>query len=179
MADPFLFGVLYSGALMVLCVECWFRDDPWLFNHSPLYLFRAPGERTKAEVPMSPYARVFSAWHAGGVCLCFFTSVIALDFPLQAKKEISLALGLLWLIWATTNTWRALFGGDTFYRPGIALHSLIGGCGVCAVWHLGFWFANTNSIRTGEVVVLAVFSALAVGTMLRFLPGRFRQSDAR
>lgn len=160
--DPYPFGIFYSFALMVLCTECWFRRDPWLFNHSPFFLFRAPGKPTKAEVPMAPYSRVFSAWHAGGVCFCFFMSVLAIDFPVQAKKEVSLALGLLWLTWATTNSWRAIYGGNEFFRPGAACHSLIGGCGVCAFWHLAYWFFSTQSLRTGEIIIIGVFVFFAV-----------------
>ena len=167
MPEPFIFGAIYSGALMILCVECWFSDDPWLFNHSPLFLFRAPGEVTKADVPMGRYTRVFSAWHAGGVCFCFFTTIIAMDFPPEAKKEIALTLGLLWLIWATTNTWRALFNSDSFFRPGAAMHSLIGGCGIAAYWHLGYWYTNTTALKTGEIIVLTVFSIIAIGLVFR------------
>ena len=162
MADPYPFSIFYSFALMVLCTECWFRRDPWLFNHSPLYLFRAPHGPTKADVPMAPYARVFAAWHAGGVCFCFFMSILAINFPQSAKKETSLALGLLWLTWATTNSWRAMYGGNEFYRVGALFHSLIGGCGVCAFWQLGYWYANTSSLAIGEVVILGVYCAFIV-----------------
>ena len=167
--DPFLFGVFYSGALMVLCTECWFREDPWLFNHSPFFLFRAPGAATKASVPMAPYTRVFSAWHAGGVCFCFFMSVLGMGFPEQAKKEVSLALGLLWIIWASINSWRAVYGGREFFRPGIAMHSLIGGCGILGFWHLAYWFAHTDSLRNAEIVLLSVFAFFVFAALLNLV----------
>ena len=166
MIDPYPFSIFYSFALMVLCTECWLRGNPWLFNHSPLYLFRAPGESTKAEVPMAPYARVFAAWHAGGVCFCFFMSVLAINFPQPAKKETSLALGLLWLTWATTNSWRAIYGGNEFSRIGAVCHSLIGGCGICAFWQLGYWYVNTNALGVNEVVILGVYCAFIILALL-------------
>ena len=61
-----------------------------------------------------------------------------MGFPDQAKKEVSLALGLLWIIWATSNSWSAIYSNKEFFRPGIAMHSLVGGCGICAYWHLGY-----------------------------------------
>ena len=93
-------------------------------------------------------------------------SVLALGFPLQAKKEVSLALGLLWSLWAVTNSWRAIYGGGEFFRPGAAMHSLIGGCGVCAFWHLTYWFAHTDSLRLSEAVVLGVFTLFGVIALL-------------
>ena len=161
-ADPYVFSTCYAFALMLLCTECWFRSDPWLFNHSPLYLFRAPGEPSKAPAPMTPYTRVFSAWHAGGVCFCFFMSLLGMGFPVQQKKEVSLALGLLWIIWGTTNSWRAIYGKAEFYRPGAAMHSLIGGCGICGFWNLAYWLSHTTALRFAEVVVLTVFTVFAV-----------------
>ncbi|MEM7468161.1 MAG: hypothetical protein AAF387_14900, partial [Pseudomonadota bacterium] len=158
MYDSYPFGIFYSFALMVLCTEYWFRNNPWLFNHSPLYLFRSPGEATKAQIPMAPYTRVFSAWHAGGVCFCFFISVLGLGFPIEVKRELSLALGLLWLIWATTNTWRAFYGDKEFYRVGALFHSLLGGCGICAYWHLWYWYTHTVTLGAGERLILCVFA---------------------
>lgn len=168
MLDPYPFGIFYSAALMILCTECWFRSDPWLFNHSPLFLFRAPGKATKANIPATPYTRVFSSWHAGGVCFCFFMSVLGLGFPLQAKKEVSLALGLLWVIWAVINSWRAIYGSGEFFRPGAAMHSLIGGCGICAIWHLTYWFVHTDSMRMAEILILGVFALFAGLTLINF-----------
>lgn len=112
--DPFACGTWYSFALMVLCVEVWFREDPELFNGSrfkgyPIYLFHQPGgERTMAVVPMSGYTRIFGAWHAGGVCLCFFMHVLGSAFPLEQKSQTALALSLLWFIWASINQWRSI-----------------------------------------------------------------------
>ncbi len=167
LVDPFVFGTIYAGALMLLCTECWFRSDPWLFNHSPLFLFRAPGESTKAPPRMAPYTRVFSAWHAGGVSFCFFVSLLGLGFPEQQKKEISLALGLLWIIWGTTNTWRAIYGGREFFQPGIAAHSLVGGCGLCGIWHLAYWLTRTDALRMTEIAVLIVFTFFVAIAALR------------
>jgi hypothetical protein len=99
-------------------------------------------------------------------------SVLALDFPLQAKKEVSLALGLLWVIWAVINSWRAIYGGGEFFRPGAAMHSLIGGCGICAVWHLAYWFVHTDSLRIAEMVILGVFALFAVLALVNFSKAR-------
>ena len=173
MIDPYPFSIFYAFGLMVLCTECWFRSDPWLFNHSPLCLFKDPGGKTKAAAPMAPYTRVFSAWHAGGVCFCFFLSVLASGFALPAKKEASLALGLLWLTWATTNSWRAIYGGNEFNRGGIACHSLIGGCGICAYWHLAYWYSHTESLRYAEITIIGTFILFGVIAFLNL--GRLRQ----
>ena len=100
-------------------------------------------------------------------------SVLAIGFPIQQKKEASLALGLLWLTWATTNSWRAIYGGKQFYRPGAAAHSLIGGCGVCAFWHLAYWYVNTDSLRTGETIIIGVFVFFAA--LLAFNLPRLRR----
>ena len=118
---------------------------------------------------MAPYTCVFSAWHAGGVCFCFFMSVLGMDFLDPAKKEVSLALGLLWIIWASINSWRSVYGGREFFRPGIAMHSLVGGCGILGFWHLAFWFSRTDSLRGGEIVVLGVFAVFAFATLLNLV----------
>ena len=165
-ADPYVFSTCYAFALMLLCTECWFRSDPWLFNHSPLYLFRAPGEPSKAPAPMTPYTRVFSAWHAGGVCFCFFMSLLGMGFPVQQKKEVSLALGLLWIIWGTTNSWRAIYGKAEFYRPGAAMHSLIGGCGICGFWNLAYWLSHTTALRFADYPLAPLLIGFILGGML-------------
>jgi hypothetical protein len=168
--DPYPFGIIYSGALMLLCVEVWYREDPELFNGSrlkgyPFFLFRQPGSTgTKAPVPMAGYTRVFGAWHAGGVCLCFFMHIIAYDFPYEQKAQVSLALGLLWLIWGTINLWRTIYGEAQFCQTGIMVHSLIGpGCGLCGYLHLWFWY----SIRfvTGQAQNLTVSEYILLGTV--------------
>merc|ERR1719263_522141 len=85
------------------------------------------------------------------------------DFETPEKAKVSLALGLLWVIWASTNTYRAIYGGEEFFRPGIALHSLVGGCGIAGYWHLWFWFTNKgDELQRGELVVLGTFAVLAV-----------------
>lgn len=165
MADPYLLGQIYSAALMAFCVECWWRADPFLLNRSPLFLFNKP------PIPQVPYTNVFSAWHAGGVCFCFFMHMIAGDFDTPQKAKVSLALGLLWVIWGSNNTYRAIFGENEFWRPGIALHSLVGGCGICGIWHLWFWYSNNEEVRFGERVVLGTFAVLVVCTIISFATG--------
>ena len=92
-----------------------------------------------------------------------------MGFPDQAKKEVSLALGLLWIIWASINSRRAMHGGGEFFRPGIAMHSLIGGCGICGFWHLAYWFAHTDSLRNAEIVVLSVFAFFVLATLVNLV----------
>ncbi len=171
--DPFAYGSWYSFCLMVLCVEVWFREDPELFNGSqfkgyPVFLFHQPGGNgTKATVPMAPYTRIFGTWHAGGVCLCFFMHVLGSDFPLEQKAQTALALGLLWVIWATINQWRSIFGEVEFCQMGILFHSLTGpGCGLCGYWMLHFWHKNRTpgNFTSGELVLwstVVVFMACA------------------
>ena len=91
-------------------------------------------------------------------------SLLAMGFPVQQKKEVSLALGLLWIIWGTTNSWRAIYGKAEFYRPGAAMHSLIGGCGICGFWNLAYWLSHTTALRFAEVMVLTVFAVFAVAS---------------
>lgn len=166
--DPFAYGAWYSFALMILCAEVWFREDPELFNGSrfggyPVYLFHRPGGGgTKAAVPMSGYARVFAAWHAGGVCLCFFVHVLGRDFPPEPKAQTALALGLLWAIWATINQWRSVYGAAQFCQMGVLFHGLTGpGCGLCAYWMLHFWLTNRppKSFTDGERILLGTVGA--------------------
>jgi len=165
--DPYPYSTIYALALMVLCVEVWFREDPQLINGSrlkgfPLFIFHQPGAAgTKATVPMASYTRVFGAWHAGGVCLCFFMHVLANDFPLAQKAQTSLALGLLWVTWGAINQWRSIYGAAQFCQMGIMFHSLTGlGCGLCGYWMLAFWYNNrTPGSWTGsESVLLGSFS---------------------
>lgn len=171
--DPYPFGIIYSGTLMLLCVEVWFREDPLMFNGSaskgfPFFLFHRPGgDRTMAPVPMaSSYTRrVFGTWHAGGVCLCFFMHVLANDFPMAQKAQTSLALGLLWLIWATINQWRSVYGGGQFCQMGVMAHSLVGpGCGLCGFWHIWFWHTNrrtsSGKFTTSEYILLGTCASL-------------------
>merc|ERR1712045_207218 len=97
-ADPFPFGILYGGALMVLCIEVWFFEDPQLFNGSklkgwPFFLFHQPGgSETKAPVPMTGFTRVFGSWHAGGVCISFFMHVLGNEFQEYERASVALAL---------------------------------------------------------------------------------------
>lgn len=166
--DPFMYGAWYSFALMVLCVEVWFREDPELLNGSrfkgyPIFLFHKPGgDGTMAVVPMPGYTRVFGAWHAGGVCLCFFMHVLGSDFPLEQKAQTALALGLLWAIWATINQWRSIYGAAQFCQMGILFHSLTGpGCGLSAFWMVHFWLTNRTSgnFTSGELILLGTVAA--------------------
>uniref|UniRef100_A0A7S4SUW7 Uncharacterized protein n=1 Tax=Ditylum brightwellii TaxID=49249 RepID=A0A7S4SUW7_9STRA len=166
--DPYPYGIIYSGTLMLLCVEVWFQEDPELFNGSrlkgyPFFLFHDAGAaKTKAPVPMSSYTRVFGAWHAGGVCLCFFVHVLANDFPLAQKAQISLALGLLWLIWAAINQWRTIYGAAQFCQMAIMVHSLTGpGCGLCGYWQLWYWYVNRTSenYTVSECILLGTFAS--------------------
>merc|ERR1719271_180901 len=170
-SDPYPYSMLYSGALMVLCVECWYTEDPKLFNGSassgwPFFLFHRPGApSTMAVIPMKSYTRVFSSWHAGGVCLSFFIHVLGRDFPMAQKAQVSLAVGLLWIIWASINSVRFIYGGDQFCQIGIAFHSLVGpGCGLCGYWHLWFWFTHRGSgaFASNEFILGGVFGVLAV-----------------
>ena len=173
--DPFPCGAWYSFALMVLCVEVWFREDPELFNGSmfkgyPIYLFHNPGgSGTKAMVPMSAYTRVFGAWHAGGVCLCFFMHVLGTDFPLEQKSQTALALSLLWGIWASINQWRSVYGASQFCQASILFHSLTGpGCGLYAYWMMHFWYSNRTpgNFTGGEWILLGTvttFICCAIG----------------
>lgn len=171
--DPYPFGIIYSSTLMLLCVEVWFLEDPSMFNGSafkgfPFFLFHRPGDTsTMAPVPMASYTRVFGTWHAGGVCLCFFMHVLANDFPQDQKAQTSLALGLLWLIWATINQWRSIYGGEQFCQMGILIHSLVGpGCGLCGFWQLWFWQTNRtstyNNYAVNELILLGTFALLAL-----------------
>mmetsp|Transcript_20467 Transcript_20467/g.44427 ORF Transcript_20467/g.44427 Transcript_20467/m.44427 type:complete len:258 (+) Transcript_20467:68-841(+) len=161
--DPFMCGLWYSFALLVLCVEVWFRENPELLNGSrfkgyPIFLFHQPGGNgTKAIVPMPGYTRIFGAWHAGGVCLCFFMHVLGSGFPLEQKAQTALALGLLWAIWATINQWRSTYGASQFCQMGILFHSLTGpGCGLYAYWMLHFWLTNRSpgKFTGGEFILL-------------------------
>lgn len=170
--DPFAYGTWYSFALMVLCVEVWFREDPELFNGSqfkgyPIFLFHQPGgSSTKASVPMAPYTRIFGSWHAGGVCLCFFMHVLGTDFPMEQKAQTALALGLLWIIWASINQWRSIFGAEEFCQMGILFHSLTGpGCGLIGYWMLHFWRTNRTpgNFTNGELVLWGTVDAFVVG----------------
>jgi hypothetical protein len=173
--DPFAYGTWYSFALMVLCVEVWFREDPSLFNGSkftngyPTYLFRQPGAtQTKALVPMSGYTRVFGAWHAGGVCFCFFMHVLGSDFPRAQKAPTALALGLLWFIWAAINQWRSIYGAAQFCQMGILFHGLTGpGCGMEAYWMLHFWHQNRipGDLTHAESVLLGTVAAFVLCTV--------------
>jgi len=177
--DPFAYGAWYSFALMVLCTEVWFTEDPELFNGSrfrgyPTYLFHQPKDNngTKAVVPMLSYTRIFAAWHAGGVCLCWFMHVLGTDFPLEQKSQTALALGLLWGIWAAINQWRSIYGGAQFCQVSILFHSLTGpGCGLCAYWMVYFWYTNrtAGTFTSGERILLgtvATFIGCTVGWLL-------------
>jgi len=174
--DPFGYGTAYSFALMVLCVEVWFREDPELFNGSkfrgfPIYLFHSPGDTgTKAVVPMPGYTRVFGAWHAGGVCLCFWMHVMAKGFPVAQKTEVALALGALWFCWAAINQWRSVYGAAQFCQAGILFHSVTGpGCGLMAVWMAWFWHSHRSAgtpFERAESVVLATLAAFGLCTAL-------------
>jgi len=176
-ADPFPFGILYGGALMVLCTETWFREDPQLFNGTllkgwPFFLFHQPGGTdTKAPVPMKGYTRVFGSWHAGGVCLCFFMHVLGLGFPTPQKAQVALALGLLWVIWASINSWRAIYGAGQFCQVGIQIHSLTGpGCGLAGYWMLIWWHKNREGdFVEGELVLFVTFGIYCVFTLLWLL----------
>jgi len=172
--DPYPYGILYSGALMVLCVEVWWFEDPQLFNGTrlrgwPFFLFHQPGAcDTKAPVPMSGYTRVFGSWHAGGVSLSFFMHVLGFNFPVAQKSEVGLALGLLWVIWAVTNQWRAWYGAAQFTQTGIMFHSFTGpGCGLCSMLHLGYWFFNRvgATFSPSEITLLSTFSIFVVATI--------------
>lgn len=161
-ADPFPYGILYGGALMVLCTEIWFREDPQLFNGTvlrgwPFFLFHRPGaEDTLAPVPMSGYTRVFGSWHAGGVCLCFFMHVLGLGFPQAQKAQTALALGILWFVWASTNSYRSIYGAAQFTQTGIQIHGLTGpGCGLAGYWMLIWWRQHRDEgAFTGSEVTL-------------------------
>jgi len=174
-ADPFPFGMLYGGALMVLCIEVWFREDPQLFNGTvlkgwPFFLFHQPGEAdTKAPVPMTGFTRVFGSWHAGGVCLCFFMHVLGFSFPQTQKAQTALALGLLWVIWASINQWRAIYGAAQFCQAGIQIHALTGpGCGLAGYWMLIWWFQNRDAgaFTGSEVALLATFGIYALFSLV-------------
>jgi len=171
--DPFAYGAWYSFALMVPCVEVWFREDPGLINGStfkgyPVYMFHQPGGNgTKAIVPMPGYTRIYGSWHAGGVCLCFFMHVLGSDFPLEQKAQTALALGILWAIWAAINQWRSIYGAAQFCQMGILFHSLTGpGCGLCAYWMLHFWLMNRTpgSFTGGEYILLGTVAVLVFCT---------------
>ena len=173
--DPYPFAIIYSFCLMVTCVEVWYRKDPELLNGSklkgfPFFFFFQPGAaETKAIVPMASYTLVFGAWHAGGVCLCFFMNVLAYDFPLTQKAQTSLALGLLWVIWATINQWRSIYGAAQFCQMGIMFHSLAGpGCGLTGYWMLSFWYRNRGdgSWTVSECVLLGTVALYMVFAMM-------------
>jgi hypothetical protein len=186
-SDPYPFATLYSGALMVLCVECWYTENPKLFNGSltrgwPFFLFHRPGEqKTMAVIPMKSYTRVFSAWHAGGVCLSFFMHVLGGDFPSSQKAQVSLAVGLLWIIWASTNYVRFIYGGAQFCQIGIAFHSLVGpGCGLNGYWHLWFWWTQRGSgpLANSENILLGVFVSLTAIALVTAALGGHQEAPA-
>jgi len=187
-ADPFPYGMLYGGALMVLCVEVWYREDPTLFNGTlfgrwvfflrgwPFFLFHQPYEQdTKAPIPLSGYTRVFGSWHAGGVCLCFFMHVLGMSFPQEQKAQTALALGLLWVVWGAINSWRSVYGAAQFCQSGIQIHSLTGpGCGLAGYWMLSWWSRHRGPVpfadfTSSETIVLGTFGIYAVFTMLWLL----------
>lgn len=183
--DPYPYGILYSGTLMLVCVEVWYREDPQLSNGShlkgyPFFFFHQPGAtKTKAPVPMAGYTRVFGAWHAGGVCLCFFMHILGNDFPRAQKAQTSLALGLLFIIWGAINQWRSIYGAAQFCQMGIMFHSLVGpGCGLCGYWQLAFWQNNrTNEgLMTGEIILLGTFASFVFGAVIWLLTQERREA---
>merc|ERR1719150_2986766 len=158
---------------MVLCVEVWWFEDPQLFNGSklkgwPFFLFHQPGAaETKAPVPMTGYTRVFGSWHAGGVCLSFFMHILGNEFQGVERARVSLALGMLWVIWAATNQWRAWYGAAQFCQVGIMFHALTGpGCGLCGYWFLIWWHMNRAGAYTaGEITLMATFGIYVLLTL--------------
>jgi len=167
--DPYPYGIIYGGALMVLCTEVWWFEDPQLFNGTklkgwPFFLFHQPGGTdTKAPVPLTGYTRVFGSWHAGGVSLGFFMHVLGFGFPPAQKAEVALALGLLWVIWAAINQWRAWYGAGQFCQTGIMFHSLTGpGCGLNGILFLAYWIKAGVGPSSGEVVCLSTFGIFCI-----------------
>lgn len=66
-------------------------------------------------------------------------NTMALNYRIT-QAQISLALGLIWAMWAAINTTRTLHSPDQFCQAGIAFHSLVGpGCGLNAILHLHLW----------------------------------------
>jgi len=175
---------MYSGALMVLCVEVWWSENPQLFNGSalkgwPFFLFHQPGgAETKAEIPLRGYTRVFGSWHAGGVCLSFFMHVLGYEFTGQPKAAVALAVGLLWVIWAATNQWRAWYGAAQFCQVGIMFHSLTGpGCGLNGYWHLAYWHqARQGDFSTGEIVLLTTFGIFCLISLVWFALNEWKEA---
>jgi hypothetical protein len=172
--DPYGYSFFYAFALMMLCTECWWFDDPKLANGTltkgwPFFLFHAAGaEKTKAVIPQKPYTRVFSSWHAGGVCFSVFVHALAAEFPVPQKAQMSLALAMLWTIWACTNSVRVIYGGAQFCQAGIMFHSLAGpGCGLCGYWHFAFWLQNrSDTITSHEGTTLVIYGVLFVISVL-------------
>merc|ERR1712127_1053323 len=98
-------------------------------------------------------------------------TVVAMDFRTAEKAKVSLALGQLWIIWASINMYQAIHGGEQFFRPGIALHSLVGGCGIMGYWHLLWWYSNTVALSIGEYLIIGTFAVLVLSTLISFATG--------
>ena len=132
----------YSLALSILCMETWFAKDPILFGHLGL-LFKNP------PAPYPHFAQIFAAWHAGGVVFSCIINTMAQSFREKEKCSVALANGILFFIWATINTHRAL-NSPAFYSKGIAMHSLIGGCGIVSMLNFHYYFKNKSKIASIE-----------------------------
>ena len=104
----------YSLALSVLCVETWFAKDSILFSHIGL---------KNPPAPYPHFAQIFASWHAGGVAFSCIVNSMAQSFRAKEKYNVALANGILFFIWATMNTHRALYS-PAFYPAGIAIHGL-------------------------------------------------------
>lgn len=135
--EPFGVTSAYSFALTILCIECWFTEDPYLFNRTGL-LFR------NYNVPMEPFTRIFSGWHAGGVVYSFLVNFIAIGFRKREKSRIALCTGVLFFIWASLNT-KNVLKSKQFYWWGILLHSYVGGCGLVCYINLIYYFDNQDA----------------------------------
>ena len=139
--DVIFITKIYSLALSILCMETWFAKDPILFSH--LGLKNPPA-------PYPHFAQIFASWHAGGVVFSCIINSMAQSFRAKEKCNIALANGILFLIWGTINTHRALYS-PAFYSAGIAIHGLFGGCGIVSMLNLYYYFKNKSNFQSIDI----------------------------
>ena len=128
----------YSLALSILCMETWFAKDPILFGN--LGLKNPPA-------PYPHFAQIFASWHAGGVVFSCIINAMAQSFRAKEKCNIALANGILFFIWGTINTHRAL-NSPAFYPKWVGIHGLFGGCGIVSMLNFYYYFQNKSKFQS-------------------------------